>query len=169
LVLQDGSGSIRQRFWRSSTNKTKPTTATTYHKSTNLNLSPQRQNYKPRPGPATLTAVETTDPAENINRHCKPLAGPATPLRWRQPARRNTPATRQAGRMPPAAMRAQKQGSNPNHARLRCTPLRPLYPQRQNYTPRAGPATLTAVEKTGQAGNTRTTFTKKGRQSVSGR
>jgi hypothetical protein len=47
-------------------------------------------------GPKTLTAVETTGRAGNINRHSNPLAGPATPMQWRQPARRNTLATRQA-------------------------------------------------------------------------
>jgi hypothetical protein len=64
------------------------------------------------------------------------------------------PATRQARAHAPAALRAQKQGNNANPARLSCTPLRPLHPQRQNYTPQTGPVTLTAVETTGPAGTT---------------
>ncbi len=60
---------------------------------------------------APRAAVETTGPAETTYRHSKPLVGPATLLRWRQQARRGTPATRWA------RAHAQKHGNNPRPTR----------------------------------------------------
>ncbi len=89
-------------------------------------MGSQRQNHTPRTGPAILTAVETTGPAEITNRHSKPLAGPATPLRWRQPAKRSTPATRRARAHAPAAQLAQKHCNNQRPTRLGYMPCGPV-------------------------------------------
>jgi hypothetical protein len=45
---------------------------------------PTAPDHSARAGPATLTTVGTTGPSDN--RYSKPPAGPATPLRQRQPA-----------------------------------------------------------------------------------
>jgi hypothetical protein len=45
-------------------------------------------------GPAQRHSLQWRQPAlRTINMHSGPLTGPATPLLWRQPARRSTPAT----------------------------------------------------------------------------
>jgi hypothetical protein len=82
----------------------------------------------------SLTAAETIGPAETTYRHSVSLVGPATPLWWRQPARRSTPATRRA------RAHAPKHGNNPRPTRLGCTPRRPLHPRRHSLRPPGRPS-----------------------------
>jgi hypothetical protein len=78
----------------------------------------------------SLTAAETTGPAETTYRHSASLVGPATPRWWRQSARRSMPATR----------RAPKHGNNPRPTRLGYTPRRPLHPRRHSLRPPGRPS-----------------------------
>jgi hypothetical protein len=71
-----------------------------------------------------------------MNRHSKPLACPATPLRWRQPARRSTPATLRlntpsSGAFPRGTMRLEAW----QQPKARATRMRPLRPQLLEYIP----------------------------------
>ena len=88
-------------------------------------------------GPAQRRSLQRRKPARRIiNMQNKPLVGPATLLRWRQPARLSMPATRQA------RAHAQWHGNNTRPTRLGCTPRRPLHPQHHSLRPPAGPTTL---------------------------
>ncbi len=85
-------------------------------------------------GQAQRRSLQRRQPARQIiNMHSKPLVGPATPLLWRQPARRSMPATRQA------RAHAQWHGNNPRPTRLGCTPRRPLHQQRHSLRPPGRP------------------------------
>jgi hypothetical protein len=66
--------------------------------------------------------------------HSRPFACPATPLRWRQQARRSTLAIRQARAHP----RRHCNYSRPT--RLGCTPLLPLLPWRHSLRPPGQPS-----------------------------
>jgi hypothetical protein len=85
-------------------------------------------------GPAQQRSLQRRQPARQIiNMHSKPLVGPATLLRWRQPARRSTPATHQA------RAHAQWHCNNTRPTRLGCTPRRPLHPQHHSLLPSGRP------------------------------
>jgi hypothetical protein len=89
-------------------------------------------------GPAQRHSQQwkTTGQAEITykNWHSKPLIGPATPRRWRLPARRSTPAICRA------RAHAPKHGNNTRPTRLGCTPLRPLHPRRHSLRPPGRPS-----------------------------
>jgi hypothetical protein len=81
-------------------------------------------------GPAQRRSLQRRQPVRQfINMHIKTLVGPATPRRWRQPAKRSMPATRQA------RAHAQWHGNNTRPTRLGCTPRRSLHPQRHSLRP----------------------------------
>jgi hypothetical protein len=98
--------------------------------------SPWRHSPRPpgRPSDAQCHSLQQRQPARQRPPTGTVLVGPATPRRWRQPARRNTPASRRA------RAHAQRHGNNPRPTRLGCTPRRPLHPQRHSLHPPGRPS-----------------------------